>query len=82
MDAQNQEEQPKTTLDIEVQSLKQELADMRAKYEQEINEYKEANKGLYARLNTPQQTEQPIQEVPSWDTDKAADTVRRSLGLK
>lgn len=77
------EDQPKTALDIEIADLKKAMDEMKQTYEAKISEYQEANKGLWARLNTvPDSSTAETLQGPVWDVDKAVKSFYNAMGIK
>jgi hypothetical protein len=78
------QEQVRTAADVRLDALEQEIAEMKAAHAKQVEELMEANRGLYAMLQsrpdpTPEPTQEP-EQVPGPDPAIAA--MNAALGIK
>lgn len=80
------EQTPKTALELQVEQLTKDLSAMKESYEAQIREYKDANKGLWAELHrVPEQPAEPVPDATAteaFDMDKAVEAFNAYYGVK
>lgn len=85
-----QEEQQtiKTAADLRIDDLERRISDMEASHKKQVDELMEANRGLYAMLQSRQETApQPEvaaapEPVPESGEDPAVAAMNKTLGIK
>ena len=79
----------KTAADLRIDDLERRISDMEASHKKQVDELMEANRGLYAMLQSRQQEPAPQPEVaaapepvPESGEDPAIAAMNKTLGIK
>ena len=76
---------PKTPIELQMEAIEKQMADMKAEYETKLKEYQDANKGLWAELHKvpeAQNDPEPEPEKEGFDMDKAVASFNAYYGIK
>lgn len=73
--------EPKTATDVEIENLKNMMADMQKKYDETIAKMEEANRSLYAHAVGTDAEAEVVPDEPQFDIDKAVRSCLATLGF-
>ena len=79
-----QQEPVRTAADVRLDLLEKEIAEMKAAHEKQVEELMEANRGLYAMLQSKPIEQAPVNQEPEQvpGPDPAVAAMNAALGIK
>lgn len=67
----------RTGYDADIQALRDELAHMRDEFTKTVEEYRQANSDLWARLQSQQPVPEPSPEIPEKTSEEVFNSIMR-----
>lgn len=67
----------KTGYDADIQALRDEMSAMREEFSKTIDEYRQANSDLWARLQSQQPVPEPSPEIPEKTSEEVFNSIMR-----